>query len=633
MSKAFSSRKPSSMPPPKALATSSVKSRLSPRSPLQDLNRISGSSNSSYASSNLSTETPSGCLRFMSSSSFKTPALQRPRSLSKTPNSIPDGVDLKRLKSKSSKENLSRGSNAEPQAKRILSKKAQPCRKKPPCLYQRQSDKKLGSKTGQKSKPCELAPGSEELKGKKDSFRGITDNGGEDSRLKTSQGTPSLSPLSRKVAGLGFDGTVHEDVKENPNRSASRTPPINDSVSPEIQCGSSLVSTTTPACYGAGYVVSGVTDKRKCRPRGILTVEENNSAFDKKAANSFNDGGEKKATDVNNDTSPSLLPLPAEALVHWLSSPRNKGKKVLSPNADSVAKQSEGLAESTTFDSSTSPSCSSKSFWNITDSSDLSGAAYRIRRKICSSISPSGISEFQVPFDSMLSPSYPSTLFSTSSMLSCSSSGIGEKYQYNPIDENSPLSPNSIGSGNVMQTPQSDSSSDSHVALSFVHADNRKQGSPNHVLNSINDVFTSEGLHLDSSAPPEDSVNSSFQFDCLAVPCESIDFSKLPRFSDDRDPWLSSCTIGNASQSQSQTGISWREELLMSQPYDPDEFDCCRCLSDEEDLANHCGSDSLAALQINEVDGCDVNIVDKEDDELEIDGSGKEVFPALTSSY
>ncbi|MED6150242.1 hypothetical protein PIB30_070498 [Stylosanthes scabra] len=617
MSKAFSSRKPSSMPPPKAVA-SSAKNRLSPRSPLQDLNRISGSSNSSYASSNLSTETPSGCLRFMSSSSFKTPALHKPKSLSKTPNSIPAGVDSKQPKSKSSKENLSRGSNAEPQAKRILSKKAQPCRKKPPCLYQWQSDKKLGSKTGQKSKPCSvlsepgkllpgLAPGSEELKGKKDSFRGITDHGGEDSRLETSQGTPSLSPLSRKVVGLGLDSTVHEDVNENPNRSVSRTPPINDSVSPEIQCGSSLVSTTTPACYGAGYVVSGVTDKRKCRPRGILTVEENNSGFDKKAANSFNDGGEKKATNVNNDTSPSLLPLPAEALVHWLSSPRNKGKKVLSPNADSAAKQSEGLAESTTFYSSTSPSCSSKSFWNITDSSDFSGAAYRIRRKICSSISPGGISEFQVPFDSMLSPSYPSTLFSTNSMLSCSSSGIGEKYQYNPIDENSPLSPNSIGSGNVMQTPQSDSSSDSHVALSFVHADNQKQGSPNPVLNSINDVFTSEGLHLNSSAPPEDSVNSSFQFDCLAVPCESIDFSKLPRFSDDQDTWLSSCTIGNASQSQSQTGISWREEVLISQPSDPDEFDCCRCLSDEEDLDNHCGSDKLSALQINEVDGCEIS--------------------------
>ncbi|XP_016177547.1 cell wall protein RBR3 isoform X2 [Arachis ipaensis] len=617
MSKAFSSTKPSSLPPPKAIATSSAKNRLSPRSPLQDLNRISNSSNSSYASSNLSTEPPSGCLRFLSSSSFKTPASHKqPKSLSKTPNSVPDGIGSKQPKSKSSKENLSRGSNAEPQAKRISSNKVRSCQKNPPC------------RTGQKSKPCSvlsehgkllpgLAPGSEELKGKKDSLRGIIDNGNEDSRLKTSHGTPSLTPLSRKVAELDLDSTIHEDVNENSNRSASRTPPINNSVSPEIQCGSSLVSTTTPACYGAGYLVSGVTDKRKCRPRGILTVEENYSGFDKTAADSFDDGGEKKVTDVSDNVSPSLLPLPAEALVHWLSSPRNKGKKVLSPNADSAAKQSEGLAESTTFDSSTSPSCSSKSFWNITDGSDLSGTSYHIRRKMSSSISPSGISEFQVRFDSMLSPSYPSILFSTNSMLSCSSSGKGKKDQYNPIDENSPLSLTSIGSGNVMQTPESDYGSDLHVALSFVHTDNRKQGSPNPVLNSINDVFTSESLHLNSSVPPEDSVNSSFQFDCLAVPCESIDFSKLPRFSDDQDPWLSSCTIGNASESQSQ----------MSQPYDPDEFDCCRCLSDEEDLANHRDSDRLSAPRIDEDDGCeiskDVNIAHMEDNELEIVGLAK----------
>ncbi|TXG46771.1 hypothetical protein EZV62_026065 [Acer yangbiense] len=50
--------------------------------------------------------------------------------------------------------------------------------------------------------------------------------------------------------------------------------------SPEIQtqCGDSTLAfkTTTPACYAAGYIVSGVTDKRKCRSRGILTVGDNN---------------------------------------------------------------------------------------------------------------------------------------------------------------------------------------------------------------------------------------------------------------------------------------------------------------------------------------------------------------------
>ena len=76
----------------------------------------------------------------------------------------------------------------------------------------------------------------------------------------------------------------------------------------------------------------------------------------------------------------------------------------------------------------------------------------------------------------------------------------------------------------------------------------------------------------------------------------------------------------------------------MSQPYDLDDFDRCRCLSDEEDLANDCGNNRLSAPQINdEVDGSknlnsDVGITETED-EVEIDGPGKEIFPALTSSY
>lgn len=647
MSKAFTSKKPSSLPPPptpSSIGASCAKKKQSPRSPLQDFNRISSSSNSSYASSNVSIEAPKGCLRFLSSSSFRTP-VHRPKNLSKTPNSVPNALAFKQSKSKSSKENLSKG-NLGLQTKRVASDKVpRTVRRNPPCLYQWQSSKKSGSRPSQKSKPCSapnahgkilpaLPSACEELKRKEHRLDGINDNADEHSQLKSCHSDANMTPLSKKVTGSDLDSTVYGDIEEDLSRSISRTPPIHNSVSPEIQCGSSLVS-TTPACYAAGYVVSGVTDKRKCRPRGILTVEENCSGFDKMDASSLDDD-EKKITGVNNNVSPSQLPSPPEALVHWISSPRNKGKKVLSWKSENFLNQCQGLAESTTLGSSTSPSPSSKTFWNISDSSDLSGAANDLRRKMCSSISPCGLSECQGPFDSVLSSSYPSIVFSPKSTPSCRP-GSSEKEKddhCNLRDENSPFSLNSLSSGNVIRTPQSDSSSDLHVGLSLVHPDDRKEDSFNPDFNSLSEVLPLENFLLNSSVPLQDSVNSSFKFDCLTLPYESIDFSKLPKVLDDQDPWLSSSTIENASQSQMR--ISWREGL-MSQ-YELDEFDCCRCLSDEEDLTNDCDNNRLSDPQVNvEVDGSkklnsDVGkITETEDNELEIDGSGKEIFPALIS--
>ncbi|XP_027366759.1 uncharacterized protein LOC113873016 [Abrus precatorius] len=645
MSRGFASKKSSSLPPPPTpitVASSCAKKNQSPRSPLQDINRISSSSNSSYASSSVSTEASKGCLKFLSSSSFKTP-VYRPKNLTKTPNSVPHALALKQSKSKSSKENLPKG-NVGLQTKKLGSDKGRAHRKNPPCLYQWQSGKKSGSRTGQKSKPCSslnehgkflsrLPSASEELKQKKDTQGGINDNAGEHALVTSCQTDASLTPLSsKKVTGSDLeDIRFYEDV-ENPSTSTGRTPPIHNSVSPEIQCGgSSLVpKTPTPACYGAGYVVSGVADKRKCRPRGILTVEENYSGFDKVTANSFDDD-EKKIVDINNNASTSLLPLPTEAVVQWLSSPRSKGKKIPSQKYENGLNQTHGLAESTTFVSSISPSSSSKAFWNVSDSSDLSGGANDIRR---SSNSPSKLAEFQAPSDSILLP-YPSLLFSPNSMSICrtGSSRKGNNDQYNLIDENSPFSLNSFSSGNVIQTPKSDSSSDLHVGLSLVHADNRKEDNSNPDLTSSSKVLY-ENFLLNNSMPLEDSVNSSFQFDCLTVPFESIDLSKLPRLLDDQDPWLSSSTTENASQSQMR--ISWREGL-MSQLYELDEFDCCRCLSDEEDITNDRGINSLSGPQVNvEIDGGkklnnDAGITESEDNELEIDGFGKENFPALMS--
>ncbi|KAJ0092607.1 hypothetical protein Patl1_27052 [Pistacia atlantica] len=143
----------------------------------------------------------------------------------------------------------------------------------------------------------------------------------------------NLTPLSKVATGSGLDFRENEkeiDVDDDeklsiPSGNENKTPPIQASVSPEIQtqCGSSIVATaTTPACYAAGYVVSGVTDKRKCRPRGILTVGEDNdiSGFDE----DDDSNKENVLGVVDNSSTVSMLPLPAEASMHWLLSPCNE---------------------------------------------------------------------------------------------------------------------------------------------------------------------------------------------------------------------------------------------------------------------------------------------------------------------
>ncbi|KAI4345775.1 hypothetical protein L6164_012871 [Bauhinia variegata] len=628
MNRAVSSQKHSFPPAPittpaTSCAKSSHRKKHSPRSPLQDLNRISSSSNSSNSSST-SIEAPRGSLEFfLSHSSSKNPA-HRPKNLSKIPNSALNGLPSKLSKSNTQK-----------------------FRKNHPCLHQ--SGKKPASKIGKKSKTCSvindrggilprLQSATEELKQQGDTLELKVDNPGELGQLKSCNGDAKLTPLSMKATRSDLDSTVDRDVDANSSTSTKGTPPIQNSLSPEIQCGSSFVSTTTPACYGAGYVVSGVTDKRKCKPRGILIVEENNSGFDKMATDCFvDDDGEGNTMGLNNNTKASLLPLPADASMHWLSSPVNTEEKDLSEKSENGLHEVGGLAESTVLVSISPPYFRSRISLDISDSSDLSSAANGIRKKMKASISPSGQPEFEGFFDSILSSSCLPVLFSPHSTPICKSGTLGKarSYKYNINDDNSPFSLNSLSSGNVIQTPRSDSSLDLTVDLSHVHAENLKEENSNSDCKSVSDVLPLASLSLNSSMPLGDSVDSSFQFDCLTAPIDSIDLSQLPKFLDDQDPSLSSSTIEN--ESQSKVRVSWRDGLT-SRLSKLDEFDCCRCLSDEEDLANDYSSKSPIphCPQLNaEDDKKYLNNVDETTDtnvnELGIVGLGKENFPNLLS--
>ena len=76
----------------------------------------------------------------------------------------------------------------------------------------------------------------------------------------------------------------------------------------------------------------------------------------------------------------------------------------------------------------------------------------------------------------------------------------------------------------------------------------------------------------------------------------------------------------------------------MSRLYELDEFDCCRCLSDEEDLANECSSNKLQITHGPQVEvevigneklSNDTGLTETYNHEMGIDGMSREMFPTL----
>ncbi|KAG6476680.1 uncharacterized protein LOC122024005 isoform X1 [Zingiber officinale] len=157
-----------------------------------------------------------------------------------------------------------------------------------------------------------------------------------DDGSKTATGTPRSAPpnlrnvafnskitakaVRRKIGSTNFSKRATTDleaVDESKQMStttptSSATPPIQASISPEVPTDSSLV---TPACFAAGHVIVGVHDRRKCRPRGILSVGGGREL----EIPEFNGG---VADPIRVSVTP---PPPAAASINWLSSPSKNG--------------------------------------------------------------------------------------------------------------------------------------------------------------------------------------------------------------------------------------------------------------------------------------------------------------------
>nr|GLL47863.1 uncharacterized protein LOC104644870 [Ipomoea trifida] len=223
-----------------------------------------------------------------------------------------------------------------------------------------------------------------------------------------------FTPVGKRktVDSANFEGNnnVGEDLTVKTSTNVVKTPPIKSSVSPEIQCNvlsATSASAVTP-CYSAGHVLSGISDKRKCRPIGILTVPLDYEKSSKKSC---------IVGMIDDQKADSLVPLPAEASMHWLSS--------------SCGERGDG---------------------------EKSGSENLIRGP-------------QLPYSPSFCCRVDCDVLPCQRMPCCKATELHEDRNF----MKSPFSGSSVSSDNVIQTPSSDSASDRHTNFSCLNADDKHE--------------------------------------------------------------------------------------------------------------------------------------------------------------
>ncbi|KAI3897591.1 hypothetical protein MKX03_020850 [Papaver bracteatum] len=373
------------------------------------------------------------------------------------------------------------------------------------------------------------------------------------------------------------------------------TPPIQASVSPELQHGASSMvgGSTTGSCYAAGHVLSGVPDKRKCRPRGMLTVGEE-LGFE-----SFQLSSDENVSNSGKGRRVSLVPTPSGASMRWLLSPCKEEEDKMdtcSPNASAEFRRRMGP---TPFQSLSSPS--SDVCLKSNGSSKTSSVV-----KMDSSISPIELSKFEGFSD--VSPSIFQVRPDVEHhLVSCfSPSSFADTTNATPckrVEESSPLSVDSLDSHNAICTPESDSSSEKRRGFSWMnnvvdHCESRFEFDP------LADVFRTKSLS------PRGRRTSWDPADVLPLPGLNFKLHDTKM-----DPILGVSSSSFRDSVDSQMRVSWREGLV-SRIFDMDELDSCRWLSDEEEEIGLCGSKQLSSadfdcaidMSLESLDGELVNI-------------------------
>ncbi|EPS72686.1 hypothetical protein M569_02075 [Genlisea aurea] len=138
-------------------------------------------------------------------------------------------------------------------------------------------------------------------------------------RVKTGE---KYTPIPNSVSEKKYNAESDDPVRTTP------TPPLEASISPEIQIHSNSAA-PPPLCYGAGHLLSGVTDRRKCRRRGSLRATANPNTTTTPFSGT---------TDPVSVCEQISVPLLCEASVNWLSSPNSWehfGNIIQTPESDS----------------------------------------------------------------------------------------------------------------------------------------------------------------------------------------------------------------------------------------------------------------------------------------------------------
>ncbi|XP_064950592.1 uncharacterized protein LOC135604865 [Musa acuminata AAA Group] len=568
--------------PPKLERRSSKKSlakkfearkKLSPRNPLKELN--SGSVPPPFGSA----EAPKGgCFRFLLPNSSAKEPLARSKPRPRTPRSAPsnprnDATNPRNLTNPSRYRTQKNESKSSPGVPKQLGS-SKPSKPRTPDLLQLWNKRRPASNEQNPDSKFDLEEGSEGKVG---------------SRLAS---TPEKTLQ-------GFDAhVVLEAAKEVEQMitltpTSATTPPVQASISPEVPVDASAV-VATPACFAAGHVIARVHDRRKCRPRGILTI--GGCVLDIEDANV---GG-------TDPTRVSAIPPPlAVASIRWLSSPSEKvnsdlGSSVSSSSkvhmvhrpaeasvdwllptcegGDSIPRDEFSLQTRTSLD---------HGFWgfspnnsNMVNSPDLRGLL---------DFKPPGLEE--TPSSGIGIQKTPTTGGSISpfSMIleriaKTSKSKLLRPQQergahrYGSALESSTFSGSSWNEGHAICTPSSSSSSTKKLNLSDLKIDKMAE--------AIENISWSPKPVSNETSCQVPSTKLNFQFGCLATPSNSVDLNRFQNPSCDRNSAVKNICAKEQVFPSSQTRISWREGLV-SRIFEMGELDGSQWLSDDEDNFNH----------------------------------------------
>ncbi|KAG0451501.1 hypothetical protein HPP92_026194 [Vanilla planifolia] len=330
---------------------------------------------------------------------------------------------------------------------------------------------------------------------------------------------------------------------------SNSTPPIQASISPEVPCSSSV--TPMPLCFATGHIIAGVKDRRKCRPRGVLTI------------------GQKQSDGFQVSSPPSSL---AGASICWVSSPleipngRTQGSRVRSGGCDNEASVRWLLSPSDAVEKELE-TVSDQQKTNLDvifgiETTPSSGAF--ILRTPTSNSSTS-------PFSVIVQKAEVSGL-----PLISSDKEEGE-HCYANGKEVSPFSEKSWSEVNDISTPS--------------YSNSRRNGVISPLENdSAMDRF--KAMRISPKPIPLNNKNVvsplpslSFKFCCSPIPLNSID---LNCFRSSRAVKLSKDEMEEKNATVSSMRISWREGLL-SRIFETGELDSYQCFFGEDDKENFDG--------------------------------------------